>query len=719
MKYFLRGFSSVKYFVIFNIVLLIVAVFFSEQLHGIFGHENYVSIHTIIEVITIYISLSIASQIWLASQFNMVNKNIYLGAFFVAIALIKIAHLISFKGMPYFITESGPYTATWFYIVYRLLLAIAMLVTVLISAKEVTNLHRWLSYSIAVTIAFGFIVFMYLPYQILPPLVEEGVGTTTLKNGLQFVALFIQVIVIFFMVKNVRIAPRRSLLYILASLCFIVSDVLFTSYIDVYDIYNFAGHIFEISGSFFIFKAIYNSTVEYPFRKLTEVNKNLEQSKKDMYNMAYFDEITNLPNERYLMEHIQNKITQLHTKKTLLVIEVDRLESIKSSLGTSYSERLLALVGKKLRETLPSKYFVAKLRIDQFVVFITENKSKSEIIELCKNLQEVMEEPFQIQHFSLVGTIKIGIAQYPDNAKTGEDLLKHAQFALYESNRRPETIIFYEEKMNEARAERVILENDLFVAIQKNELVLQYQPQLNVQNGDILSMEALLRWNHSEKGFISPAEFIPIAEETGLIIPIGRWVLEKACSQTKELQEKLKKPIKVSVNLSVGQLFQQNFVEVVENVLKQTGLEPKYLELEITESMTMHNSEIVPILQDLKELGVSVAVDDFGTGYSSLGYLKDFPIDSLKIDRTFVNQIQRNKRSAPLVDMILSVSKHLGLSVVAEGIETVEQLQYLKTHGCEYIQGFLISKPLNIDDLSRAFEDIEKFSKEIIEKIAQ
>lgn len=714
MKQFVKGFNTVKYLVVIDAILLIIAVIFGEELHGIFGEANYVAIHLIIEVLTVFMVLSIASQIWLSSQFNKVNKYIILGAIFVAIAIVKIFHLVSFKGMPFFVMESSPFAATWFYIVYRLLLAIGLLVAMVMTYREVTNSYRLISYMVMGVLAIGFVFYVYWPSNSLPSLVVEGVGTTALKKGLQYIAMFLQLALIYFAARTIREDEKRSTLYILASISFIISDILFTLYKDVYDIFNFVGHIFELSGFLFIFISIYNSTVEYPFRKLIEVNKSLEKSKDEMYIMAYYDEITDLPNERYLMEYITNKITQLQTTKTLLVIEINRLESIKSSLGSYYSNELLAMVGKRLRDTLPDKYFVGKLRIDQFVVFINENKDNKEILELSKSLQVAMEEPFQIQHFSLVGSIKIGVAQYPEHANSGDELLKHAQIALYEGKKLADSVVFYADKMNEARTEQVILENDLFTAIQKNELEVYYQPKLTIQSGEILSMEALLRWNHSTKGTISPAQFIPIAEESGLIIPIGKWVLEQACLQTKQLQEKLNKPIQVSVNLSLGQLFQQNFVDIVVEILKKTGLDPKFLEIEITESMTIHKDEVIPILKALKEIGVSVAVDDFGTGYSSLVYLKDLPIDVLKIDRSFINEIKNPNENVPLVDMILSVSNHLGLCVVAEGVENKEQLDYLKIRECEFIQGYFISKPLPWIDLYNTFMEIEKFAKEVV-----
>lgn len=277
-----------------------------------------------------------------------------------------------------------------------------------------------------------------------------------------------------------------------------------------------------------------------------------------------------------------------------------------------------------------------------------------------------------------------------------EDLLKCARFAMFEAKKVQDHCTFHEPSMSRARKEQLMLENDLYKAIQKNELFLQYQPQLKLKTKHDISMEALVRWNHPEKGLVSPADFIPLAEETGLIVPIGQWVLETACKQTKELQEVLGQPVTVAVNLSLRQFFHGNFTHIVRSILEETKLSPANLQLEITETMTMDKNFLLPILNDLKELGVTIALDDFGKGYSSLSYIKDLPIDCLKIDRDFVKNMSENKRE-PLVDMMISMAKHLALHVVAEGVETMEQFNYLVNSECDAVQGFLISKPISYE----------------------
>lgn len=698
-----------------SLLFLIFAFLFGSHLYGIFGENNYISIHLIIEIFIIITTMSTAIQIWLTSRFNLINKDIYMGAFFLLLSLLEIAHTIAYKGMPYFISESSPYEATWFYILVRLLLPIGLLAMLAIKVKKLSQLHRWMAYGISVLIGFVLFAIVYSPVKILPPLVIDGVGTTLLKNVLQYIALGFQLLLILYLNRHYKIAPRRSTLFISASVYLIISDVLYTTYKDVYDINNFMGHVFELFAFMVLFRAIYYSAVEHPFNRLIEMNFSLEKSKKEMYQMAYYDEITNLPNERYLLEFLEEKLTNSEFQKTIIVLEIDRLSSIKASLGSFYSEEMLKVAAERIQKEFSQNYLISKLRIDQFVVFINEEKTETEILEVCKQLQQIMKLPVQIQHFSLNGNLNIGVAHYPKDASTGENLIKHAQFAMYEASKVPDQILFYQPTMANNRTERVMLENDLFNALKNDELFLHYQPQLDLKTGEITSMEALVRWNHPEKGLIPPAVFIPIAEESGLIIPFGKWVLETACRQTKELHSVLPQPVKVAVNLSIGQLFQENFVEVVEDVLNKAELSPKYLELEITESMTMNSSYITPILNALRGIGISVAIDDFGTGYSSLSYLKDIPIDCLKIDRSFVQNIRPGSTHEPLVDMILSMAKHLNLKVVAEGIETDTQLDYLISSGCDFIQGYLISKPISYETLVESYSEIKEKSKELID----
>lgn len=448
-------------------------------------------------------------------------------------------------------------------------------------------------------------------------------------------------------------------------------------------------------------------------KKLVNIEKNMV-SEIEMKKKTYFDQITNLPNERYLLDKIKENLQGNSCHKAVLVFEIDRLASIKSSLGSLYSDRLLSKVAQRLQNQLSSQLIIGKLRDDQFVILIEHDQSHEDILKFCKQLQKMMEAPFEIQYSSLNNSLNIGISFYPKDAESELDLIKFAQIAAYEARNTQDHISFYEASMSDVRTAKVTLENDLFNALKNKELFLEYQPQVDTITGEIISMEALVRWQHPKRGLISPGEFIPVAEESGLINPIGKWVLETACYQTKKLQVHLGRPIQIAVNLSLYQLYQGDFVQTVQQILEKTALPPQSLQLELTESMTMNTDHLTPILHDLKSLGITLAVDDFGTGYSSLSYLRDLPIDCLKIDCSFVKNIQQDTSSEPIVDMIISMAKHLKLKVVAEGVEEVTQLHYLMKSECDFVQGYLISKPIPFEHIFNNLCNIQHKVKEII-----
>ncbi len=697
-------------------ILAGIAVVFRTPLHGIFGEDNYVVIHLIIEIFVAFCSLAIANQIWLSSKFRQNNKIIYSGALFLTIGLIGVGHAIAYKGMPFFIHESGPYAATWFYMAGRLLFPIAFLYILLTKEKQATAAARFAAYGCSFLLSLFMMVMVYAPDRLLPELVTEG-GVTPLKSGLQMTAFILTLLLIIVLFRQTGMKPRLKIFMIAASVNLLCSDIMFVSYTDVYDIYNFTGHIFQFTAFWLLYKSIYYFAVEQPFTAVTKANEILEKKERKIKQLAYYDAGTRLPNERYLTEYLKEHLLLGDTPKALLVFGVDRYEGVKSSLGTVYAEKMLETIARRLQDVLPDGYVLSKLPEDRFAVFIPHYEKIETIHKVTDKLQKMMRSSLVLEHFSVCSELHIGVSIYPNDAANAEDLLQFAQFAAYEAAKKEERVSFYAASMQEERAARLVLEHDLKKAMDQGELFLEYQPQLDLQQGAIRSAEALVRWRHPKKGLIAPLDFIPLAEESGLIVPIGKWVLETACAETVKWQEKHHKPMKVAVNLSIGQLYEKDFSHYVKQTLEKTGLAPAHLQLEITESMTMNTKLIVPALQELKALGVTIAVDDFGTGYSSISYLKDFPIDYLKIDRSFIRNILDNPDDEALVKMILSMAKHLKLKVVAEGIETIEQLDYLLHSDCDKIQGYFISRPIPYEALDSQYQTIQQFADEQLSRL--
>lgn len=688
-------------------VLLIVALLFRDQFYGIFGENNYVMVHLMVEMLIIIACFTITIQAWLIFPYILFNHRLYIGALFFAVGLLEILHTLSYKGMPFFIMESSAYSATWFYMISRLTQAIGLLLILMLKTKQISSIQRWVAYTLAGVYVTIWAFIIYNPEQLLPNLIIDGVGPTTLKISMQYTAIVVQCLLLMYLWKNFKNSRAQHAMIMMASVYLILGDWMFTSYISVYDIKNFIGHLFQLGGFYFLIRALYYASVEEPFQSLLDTQKKLEKSEQHLHHMAYHDELTQLPNSRLLTEKLTEDLQRPAVKKAIMMVDIDRLKSINESLGHSFGDLILQNVGTRLREALPPELFISKMRGGDFTIIVPSVRAEEDLVELCTYIQKVMKEPFQIQHFSLNVTVNIGIALYPNNGEDKEVLLKHAQIAMRKAQQVTERYLFYRLEMEQPFEERLELEQDLHYALEKGELRLEYQPQVNLYTGRIDSVEALIRWQHPKKGWISPLKFISIAEETGLIVPIGEWVLETACNQVKQWHGEGISHIGVAVNLSIRQFFQQDLVERVEVILAKTNLDPRYLELEITESMTMDTGHTIKVLHDLKNLGVKIAVDDFGTGYSSMSYLKDFPMDCLKIDRSFVRNVQSNDHDGALISMIISMAKHLNLKVVAEGVEEVDQLAFLAERDCDIIQGYLFSKPISPEELSANFEEIQ------------
>ena len=715
-------FQKNSLYLVLPLVTLLPVLLFRNHLYGVFGESNYLVIHLVFEILIIVASLTIAIQTWLIMPFVLSNQRLYLGASFLFIGILEILHALSYKGMPYFIAESSSYSATWFYIMARMTLALSLLIVLTSKPKIVPLAQRWIAYSLACLMAVVCMFIVYHPNHLLPNLVVDGVGPTVLKNGMQYLAIILQFILVLYLWKTFNVSRSHNKMVMIASVYLILGDLMFTTYHSVYDIFNFIGHIFQLLGFYFLIRALYYIAVEDPFtaliktkmeleesvQSLTETQKKLEKSEEVLHYMAYHDELTELPNSRFFREKLTNELMSYETKKAIMIIKINRLKAINESIGFTFGDLLLKKVATRLRNSLSSEIFLGKRKGGEFAIILPSVENQQDIIRLCKQLEEVMKNPVQVQHLQLTIPLNIGIALYPDHGENEVELVKHAQVALRESKQTTERYLFYHSEMESHLEERLVLEQDLHNAIEKGEFFLEYQPQVDVSTGRIHSVEALIRWEHPTKGWISPVTFIPIAEETGLIVPIGEWILETACKQVKQWHSEGIEEISVAVNLSIRQFFQQNLVNMVEDILVKTNLSSQYLELEITESMTMDTHHAIEILNDLKQLGIKIAVDDFGTGYSSMSYLKYFPIDCLKIDRSFVRNVQSNPHDGALISMIISVAKHLGLKVVAEGVEEVEQLAFLAERDCDTIQGYLFSKPISASEITSNFFEIQK-----------
>lgn len=438
------------------------------------------------------------------------------------------------------------------------------------------------------------------------------------------------------------------------------------------------------------------------FRDITE----RYHTQKQINYLAYHDDLTGLPNRRFFTRHIDELLNHGVEEQSIFAVmflDLDSFKKINDTLGHNNGDALLKLVAERLKTCCHApNQLVSRMGGDEFTILMQEMTDHMEAIHVAEVIIKAFEKPFAVDGYEFYITASIGIAFYPQDGKDGEMLMKNADIALYrmkEDGKNSYTI--FEPSPNSSGIERLTLENSIRKALRLEEFVLYYQPQIDILTGRIIGTEALVRWNHPTLGLVPPAKFIPIAEETGLIVPLGEWVLRTACIQHQIWKEKGYAPMSVSVNLSSRQFSKQNLVKTITEILLETNIDPQYLELEITESMTMNVEVAIEVLGRLKELGIQICIDDFGTGYSNLYYLKLFSIDRLKIDQSFVRDIMTDSNDADIVATIIAMAHNLGIDVIAEGVETKEQLDFLRSQNCHEVQGFYYHPPLPVEQIEQ------------------
>jgi len=427
---------------------------------------------------------------------------------------------------------------------------------------------------------------------------------------------------------------------------------------------------------------------------------------------ANFDDLTGLPNRNLLTDRLAQAIARCRQDEknlAVLLFNLDRFKEINDSLGRSVGDQLLREISRRLGcvgETLDT---LAHIGGDEFVMLL-QGEETGGAASLAQHVLQTLAQPFPIETRELFLSASVGIALFPKDGDDGESLLKNAGAAMLRAKASGGNgFSFYAAEMNAHSLERLNLENELRRAVERDELRLYYQPQMSLRNGEIIGMEALLRWQHPLRGLVSPMEFIPLAEETGLIVPIGEWVLRTACAQNRAWQAAGLPAVAVAVNLSARQFEAQDIVALTQQVLHETRLDPGYLELELTESVAMGNADaLIGVTEALKGLGVTLSIDDFGTGYSSLSYLKRFALDRLKIDQSFVRDLVQDPNSAAIAVAVIALAHGLGLSVIAEGVESEAQLNFLRTRGCDEMQGYYFSRPLPAAEFEKMLRERRK-----------
>ncbi len=654
---------------------------------------DFLAAHSLMEIFAVVVAALIFFTGHGVQQAERSSRSMALGCAFLAVALFDALHFLSYAGMSDMVSPNTAHKSILFALAGRVAAGVGLLAYVLLpetpAARSGFRRYAWIA--VILPVAVLSLILLRSPH-IVPDLYVEGLGLTRLKVTIQWLLIGLYL----FIAALVYLRPGRitncdfeSL--ILALLLMAAGELFFTLYVKVGSTANFIGHCYKVFAYYFLYRAIYAEAVSLPFRR--------------MRHMLTHDDLTGLPNRTAFNEQLNLSLQRArrnHVPCAVLLLDLDHLQNVNDTLGHEQGDLLLVAAAARIREKLGDAGFLARFSGDEFVILL-ENAAVERAKAVGESLLHAMAQEFDIGTDRLAISASVGIVTCPADSESASTLMRYADLALHSAKVSGRSgLVVFSRDLAEVIERRVLLEAHLKHALARNELTLHYQPKREISTGRLTGWEALLRWQSPKLGTVNPQEFIPIAEQTGLILSIGQWVLRNACLQLRAWKDLGLAPGNMAVNLSTRQFRQKDLADEIAAALSDAGLEPGDLELELTESLIMDNlASAAEVLAGLEQLGIRIAIDDFGTGYSSLSYLKTFPIHCLKIDRSFIQDIPADENDTAIVRTIIALARSLGLTVVAEGVETEAQLDYLRTNQCDEGQGYLLSRPLDPEACTR------------------
>ncbi|WNS40899.1 EAL domain-containing protein [Paenibacillus sp. MMS20-IR301] len=686
---------------ILGAALFLLIQIFRAPLGQIEDKDLILAFYLILGCCTVAFGFAVFAQGWLLFANKLSRARLYTSALFLGVSIFDFLHILSFVGIPAVSSYIDPAQSLWLLTFSRLASALGIVFIFSRSDEQVpvdskTKVFR----NSALLIAF-FLTGLVLANLVVPGLAGYA-WMETARDLLNMAVLFVYLLGVGIIVYPGNIEKSASLLIIIRALVFFaLGQVFFMNLLSVGELDYFFGMLSSGAAYYLLLTGVYRLTLEEPFQED-------QQAEARINYLAYHDDLTGLPNRRRLMQRMEEIVIQSENDKSrgfagLVIMNINHFKNINDSLGHYAGDLLLQLVSQRIGSEVKANEELYSMGADEFAFLMTERTGLENCLVRANELLRLFETPVGLESGEYHISLSLGMSIYPGDGDTAEQLIQNADTAVHNAKEQGVEIRRYIPAMQMKAKERLKLENDLRRALERDEFFLVYQPQVQLESEEIVGMEALLRWNHPKRGLVSPVDFIPIAEESGLIVPIGEWVLKTACLQNKQWQDAGYRPICVSINLSMRQFLQPNLAGKIGAILADIGLDPGYVDLEITESMTLDKETAFDQLNRLKRLGVFISIDDFGTGYSSLHYLKNMPIDRLKIDRSFVSEVMEDSNNAAIVSTITSMAHHLKLKVTAEGVENKEQLNFLRQQHCHEAQGYLFSKPVKAAEFEQAF----------------
>ncbi|REE85105.1 diguanylate cyclase (GGDEF)-like protein [Paenibacillus taihuensis] len=679
--------------VLVAIISFIIMRCFHRELYLMIPERTYLFVHSGIEFIDFAVSFTMLVLGWLFFAKSLSKHRLYTAALFSAIGLFDLLHALTAKGMPFYMAAGETTLSSLFAVTGRLFGAVGLFVIFRKADMSIPASRRLPAFIIALGIAATLAV-CYFTIADQPSVpVLTGNSIALLRILVHFVIIFSYISTITMVLYLHRTERPQALLTIIQALVFFtIANLQFVLGSDFHDSDLVLAHLYKLAGYYSLMKGIYYVTIYEPFKQQKRTESRINY-------LAYHDELTGLSNRRLLKEKLDEELALARMNESQLAVflfDIDRFKNVNDALGHSFGDQMLQAVSERLRYAVGKTNHLFRMGGDEFVMLMPDVKETGDerVEKQAKAIMGLFDAPFLLGDAEYHITISLGISFFPKDGDSVEVLLKNADTAMYSAKAHRNEFSAYVPEMNQKAHDRLRLESDLRKAIEQEQFTLAYQPLVNLSTGKVVGVEALVRWNHPKRGLLPPGDFIHLTEENGLILQLGEWVLRAACKQNVTWQEAGLPAMMMSVNLSMRQFRQHQLAERIKDILVQTGMPPQYLELEITESMTSDVEFAAETLTSLKELGVQISIDDFGTGYSSLVSLKRFPIDKLKIDRSFVGDLSQGGSDAAIVSTITTMAKNLKLKVTAEGVENDEQIQFLRDRNCEEAQGFYFTKPI-------------------------